>query len=475
MNSSRPPVSYADAARLYCIVFLVLIVLLGSFTDDEYLIKKMNPAVGQACDEIYVVGEGETLHTISEKCGDPFIVEENPHIHDPDEVFPGLVIKITPYSPRREPVAGGGRRRDLRSGYGSDQGRDHQGVRWQEVGSFKDALLGNASSGKGIVTVDLPPLVTKAKSEWMHMYVGGLKVLTFDNPAMADEFRRLQFEEWSQWFSRLYVWEGDPGVFERLAWIEITGVPACLWDDHVFNRIGERFGRLVKKSEAPLDDGNLSHEKLFILVHHGYKISEEVCVRRNNSSFKVWVHEIEDNWYPAFLDIVDPTVASPGEHVPGAGEECLDDANVEARVPRADIPAPEEGPPSRNSADLANRRVGLLKFASEAQEKAGPSEPSSFVKNRNREPGPYSAQRKWVPDLNSSVDDPFNLDKTISEVGAKRKAKRKRVTPDRFSTFSKSEGDPEKELKDWGEAGVNSSRGVEVGVEGRVGWKSPPG
>ncbi|KAL6521123.1 hypothetical protein OROGR_017692 [Orobanche gracilis] len=49
------------------------------------------------CDEIYVAREGETLHTISDKCGDPFIVEENPHIHDPDDVFPGLVIKITPF------------------------------------------------------------------------------------------------------------------------------------------------------------------------------------------------------------------------------------------------------------------------------------------------------------------------------------------------------------------------------------------
>ncbi|KAK1409171.1 hypothetical protein QVD17_35696 [Tagetes erecta] len=91
-------VSYVDAARLYCIIFLLLIVMLGSFTEDDDLIKKMNPRVtAQAsCDEIYVVGEGETLHTISDKCGDPYIVEENPHIHDPDDVFPGLVIKITP-------------------------------------------------------------------------------------------------------------------------------------------------------------------------------------------------------------------------------------------------------------------------------------------------------------------------------------------------------------------------------------------
>ncbi|XVE76002.1 hypothetical protein DITRI_Ditri12bG0137600 [Diplodiscus trichospermus] len=54
----------------------------------------------KGCDEIYAVGEGETLQTISEKCGDPFIVEENPHIHDPDDVFPGLVIKITPFNNR---------------------------------------------------------------------------------------------------------------------------------------------------------------------------------------------------------------------------------------------------------------------------------------------------------------------------------------------------------------------------------------
>ncbi|KAL1550783.1 hypothetical protein AAHA92_18705 [Salvia divinorum] len=52
--------------------------------------------VEKPCDEIYVVGEGETLHTISGKCSDPYIVERNPHIHDPDDVFPGLVIKIVP-------------------------------------------------------------------------------------------------------------------------------------------------------------------------------------------------------------------------------------------------------------------------------------------------------------------------------------------------------------------------------------------
>ncbi|KAK1376906.1 LysM domain-containing protein [Heracleum sosnowskyi] len=51
--------------------------------------------IGRICDQIFVVGEGETLHTINDKCKEPFITEQNPNIQDSDDVFPGLVIKIT--------------------------------------------------------------------------------------------------------------------------------------------------------------------------------------------------------------------------------------------------------------------------------------------------------------------------------------------------------------------------------------------
>ncbi|KAL6961815.1 hypothetical protein U1Q18_004422 [Sarracenia purpurea var. burkii] len=94
--------SIADAASWYCAIVLVSLILLSSvreglFTGEPVRGKQF---LARPCDEIYVVGEGETLHTISDKCGDPFIVEQNPHIHDPDDVFPGLVIKITPSKPR---------------------------------------------------------------------------------------------------------------------------------------------------------------------------------------------------------------------------------------------------------------------------------------------------------------------------------------------------------------------------------------
>lgn len=79
---------------------LLGMILLGSVRESavagEGEAIKGNNLRERPCDEIYVVGEGETLHTISDKCNDPFIVERNPHIHDPDDVYPGLVIKITP-------------------------------------------------------------------------------------------------------------------------------------------------------------------------------------------------------------------------------------------------------------------------------------------------------------------------------------------------------------------------------------------
>ncbi|KVH90343.1 uncharacterized protein LOC112521051 [Cynara cardunculus var. scolymus] len=90
----------------YCSLFLAVMLVLScceSFvTENERMVIQVrtNDMSYRPCDEIYVVREGETLHTISEKCGDPYIVEENPHIHDPDDVFPGLVIKITPFTNR---------------------------------------------------------------------------------------------------------------------------------------------------------------------------------------------------------------------------------------------------------------------------------------------------------------------------------------------------------------------------------------
>ncbi|KAI3745347.1 hypothetical protein L1987_58458 [Smallanthus sonchifolius] len=384
-------------------------------------------------------------------------------------------------------------------------------------GSFKDALVGKTTVRLSDITVDLPPLVTKAKSVWSRRslvgevmdleklnsikallvrdsmrgaevrYIGGLKLLlTFENLELADEFRRMKFDVWSQWFSRVYVWEGDPGVFERLAWIEIKGIPACLWDNHVFNRIGERFGRLVKKSEASVNDGNLSLEKLVIL-----------CI------IKVWVHESEENWTPTFLDNVDKEEEDIDVPFPVAGiltreegeeksqntKSCMGkmhesgvhgkggkDADIETSPPRLDDLAPEVGPTADNLMSWGELSNGQVVYAFGAQEKSDKDGPVENVLRKKRNSGSSMAQRirvPRVPDLNVSADDPFNLDKTISAFGAKRNAKRKRRSPDRLNSFSKSEGDPVKKLKEGGLEEVSPELSTESGdANGRS--SSPP-
>ncbi|KAL6651229.1 hypothetical protein ACP70R_010154 [Stipagrostis hirtigluma subsp. patula] len=102
-------VSAADAASWWCAVALVALVLLGALRAETvdgggaggdgvqyFRGPRLGGPAARPCEEVYVVGEGETLHTISDRCGDPFIVERNPHIHDPDDVFPGLVIALRP-------------------------------------------------------------------------------------------------------------------------------------------------------------------------------------------------------------------------------------------------------------------------------------------------------------------------------------------------------------------------------------------
>ncbi|KAL3743906.1 hypothetical protein ACJRO7_019068 [Eucalyptus globulus] len=91
--------SSSRAASLFCTLVFASLVLLSSSRKAEALANgavKGAQILERPCDEIYVVGEGETLHSISAKCGDPFIIERNPHVHDPDDVFPGLVLMIAP-------------------------------------------------------------------------------------------------------------------------------------------------------------------------------------------------------------------------------------------------------------------------------------------------------------------------------------------------------------------------------------------
>nr|GMD50024.1 Spore coat assembly protein like [Ipomoea batatas] len=147
-KSMKTQLAIADAASWYCGIVLLCLLLLcadnsSSDASDAVSVRGNQLSNNRPCDEIYVVGEGETLHTISDKCGDPYIVEQNPHIHDPDDVFPGLVIKITPHPHTRDgqaaPLRDGGERG--RTGIRHFLRKDDQNL-WQV---FSDRSPGDGS------------------------------------------------------------------------------------------------------------------------------------------------------------------------------------------------------------------------------------------------------------------------------------------------------------------------------------------
>ncbi|PKU59220.1 uncharacterized protein LOC110098555 [Dendrobium catenatum] len=98
----------ADSVSSYLALGLALLMLMSSVWEPSSAVEareaihgaKLDAGGHRPCDELYVVGEGETLHTISAKCEDPYIVERNPHVNDPDDVYPGLVLQIIPSRPK---------------------------------------------------------------------------------------------------------------------------------------------------------------------------------------------------------------------------------------------------------------------------------------------------------------------------------------------------------------------------------------
>ncbi|MFS7975110.1 putative RNA-directed DNA polymerase [Helianthus anomalus] len=177
-------------------------------------------------------------------------------------------------------------------------------------------------------------------------YVGGLRVLfIFPNSDEAKEFLERSKDKWSAWFSKMEVWDGNFNSCQRIAWIRITGVPVCLWDRHVFNRIGERCGRVLSGSDASSLDSDLSAGKMAILVNSGEKVSSEFSVSSGGQSLKVWVNEYETLWAPtmpeprsASDDLVSPVLKSKIV-MPEREDETdrrLEDDSVGVRSPTVD-------------------------------------------------------------------------------------------------------------------------------------------
>ena len=70
--------------------FLMAIMFITALATARPIVREEHP-----CEEIYIVGDGETLQTISEKCNAPFILDDNPQIQDTDDIYEGLPLQLS--------------------------------------------------------------------------------------------------------------------------------------------------------------------------------------------------------------------------------------------------------------------------------------------------------------------------------------------------------------------------------------------
>ncbi|KAJ0570836.1 putative RNA recognition motif domain, nucleotide-binding alpha-beta plait domain superfamily [Helianthus annuus] len=126
-------------------------------------------------------------------------------------------------------------------------------------------------------------------------YLGGLSVLiSFDDGDLAKKLLS-EKEVWSRWF------------------VNILGVPPHLISRRVFDLIGSKYGKVVHSSQFLESDGDLSFDRLGILLDTGNRINGVLSLSWQDKRYKVWVVEENDQWIPDFLEDDEISVAASSE------------------------------------------------------------------------------------------------------------------------------------------------------------------
>ncbi|KAJ0871292.1 putative RNA recognition motif domain, nucleotide-binding alpha-beta plait domain superfamily [Helianthus annuus] len=150
--------------------------------------------------------------------------------------------------------------------------------------------------------VDFDKLLRIAKIKVAKIqYLGGLSILiTFLDEDSAKRFLESR-EVWGPWFSKLESWKGQSLPLERLAWLNLVGIPLQLLEEDVFVMIGERFGKVLHYPKSLDDDQDLSVVRVGILAGEVNRINEVLSLAWKNKNYRIWVEEEQDAWVPDCL------------------------------------------------------------------------------------------------------------------------------------------------------------------------------
>ncbi|KAF5778685.1 hypothetical protein HanXRQr2_Chr12g0550391 [Helianthus annuus] len=142
-------------------------------------------------------------------------------------------------------------------------------------------------------------------------------------------------------FGSLRRWNRDQKLEdERIAWLQVHGVPIHLALDQVFDVIGSRHGKVVQPASMTEEDCNFSYAYIGVICKSHARIRDRVVLNWRGASFEVWIDEDVGEWVPESIEDVDLEVDSMEKEDTVRDDDCRTEAENQHDV-SGDCPVDE--------------------------------------------------------------------------------------------------------------------------------------
>ncbi|KAJ0726740.1 hypothetical protein HanPI659440_Chr12g0473801 [Helianthus annuus] len=137
-------------------------------------------------------------------------------------------------------------------------------------------------------------------------YVSCFTVLFIFNSVEDRDKFCLEKESWADVFVTIDRWDGKQKmVEERIAWLQVHGIPVQLALDQVFDLVGSHYGEVVKPACMSIEDCNFSYAYIGVLCKSRGRIVDRVDISWRGDIFNVWINEDVGEWVPDCVEEFD--------------------------------------------------------------------------------------------------------------------------------------------------------------------------
>ncbi|KAK9287361.1 hypothetical protein L1049_015778 [Liquidambar formosana] len=153
---------------------------------------------------------------------------------------------------------------------------------------------GNKMKGAALEKV----VVDVIEEDWLKKCVIGgiLTLLELPSDEIKEDY--LKARQWlEQWFEEFREWNLGWEHKERLAWLNIEGVPHHAWNGANFQKIGTRFGEVIAVDKNISSKWRLDKGRVLVSTKLREGIHKEMILEVNTNSFLIVIREEVGVWF----------------------------------------------------------------------------------------------------------------------------------------------------------------------------------